>query len=92
MTIEYAVKRRPRGRVLLDYNQNASGRTLASVYSVRPTPLATVSMPLEWDEIAKGVRIEDFRVDNARERIAQRGDLWKPLLARTKRVDLSAFL
>ena len=92
MTSEYRVARRPRGRVLVDYNQNAWGRTLASIYSVRPTPLATVSTPLEWPEVVRGVRIEDFRLDNVRERIAKVGDLWKPLLAARGRTDLSKFV
>jgi bifunctional non-homologous end joining protein LigD len=61
MTAEYRVARRPKGRVLVDYNQNAWGRTLASVYSVRPTPRATVSTPLTWDELAGGASIDDFR-------------------------------
>ncbi len=59
--------------MLVDYNQNAWGRTLASIYSVRPTPLATVSTPLTWEEVAAGVRIEDFRLDNVRERFASSG-------------------
>ena len=92
MTSEYRVAKRPKGRVLVDYNQNAWGRTLASIYSVRPTPLATVSTPLEWTEVARGVRIEDFRLDNVRERIAKVGDLWKPLLASRGRTDLSKFV
>ncbi len=92
MTSEYRVAKRPRGRVLVDYNQNAWGRTLASVYSVRPTPGATVSMPLEWDELERGVRIEDFRLDNVRERIAGRGDMWQPLLAEQGRTDLEGFM
>jgi bifunctional non-homologous end joining protein LigD len=91
MTSEYRVAKRPRGRVLVDYNQNAWGRTLASVYSVRPTPLAAVSTPLQWTEVARGARIEDFRLDNVRERIAKVGDLWKPLLAARGRTDLSKF-
>ena len=49
------------GRVLVDYNQNAWGRTLASVYSVRPRPRAPVSTPVTWDEIDAGVRIDDFQ-------------------------------
>ena len=92
MTSEYRVAKRPRGRVLVDYNQNAWGRTLASIYSVRPTPVASVSTPLTWKEVAGGVRIEDFRVDNVRERIAKTGDLWKPLLASRGRTDLETFL
>jgi bifunctional non-homologous end joining protein LigD len=92
MTSEYRVAKRPRGRVLVDYNQNAWGRTLASIYSVRPRPLATVSTPLTWDEVAAGAAIETFRLDNVRERIAEVGDLWKPLLAARGRVDLEGVL
>jgi bifunctional non-homologous end joining protein LigD len=72
MTSEYRVAKRPRGRVLVDYNQNAWGRTLASIYSVRPRPLATVSTPLTWDEVAAGADIEDFRMDNVRQRLRGR--------------------
>ncbi len=92
MTSEYRVAKRPRGRVLVDYNQNAWGRTLASIYSVRPTPVASVSTPLAWDEVAGGVRIEDFRLDNVRDRFAKTGDLWKPLLAARGRTDLQRLL
>ena len=92
MTSEYRVAKRPRGRVLVDYNQNAWGRTLASIYSVRPRPQATVSTPLAWDEVAAGARIEDFRLDNVRERIARVRDLWKPLVAAKGRTDLGKFL
>jgi bifunctional non-homologous end joining protein LigD len=91
MTAEYRRANRPKGRVLVDYNQNRWGSTLASIYSVRPTPLATVSTPLTWDEVAAGVRIEDFRLDNVRDRIAKVGDLWKPLLATRGRVNLERF-
>ena len=92
MTSEYRVAKRPKGRVLVDYNQNAWGRTLASIYSVRPRPLAPVSTPVTWKEIDKGVRIEDFRIDNVRSRIEKLGDLWKPLLNTGDRVDLRKYL
>jgi bifunctional non-homologous end joining protein LigD len=92
MTSEYKVAKRPKGRVLVDYNQNAWGRTLASVYSVRPHPRACVSTPLEWTEVDKGVRIEDFRIDNVRKRFEKMGDLYKPLLLKKGRVDLAKFL
>jgi bifunctional non-homologous end joining protein LigD len=92
MTAEYRVAKRPRGRVLVDYNQNAWGRTLASIYSVRPRPLAPVSAPVTWKEIDKGVRIEDFRIDNVRARIAKVGDLWKPLLQVKGRANLRQYL
>jgi bifunctional non-homologous end joining protein LigD len=92
MTSEYRVAKRPKGRVLIDYNQNAWGRTLASVYSVRPHPRACVSTPITWQEVDAGVRIEDFRLDNVRTRFAKVGDLYKPLLLKKGRVDLGKFL
>jgi bifunctional non-homologous end joining protein LigD len=92
MTAEYRVAKRPAGRVLVDYNQNAWGRTLASIYSVRPRPRAPVSTPVAWREIDKGVRIEDFRLDNVRRRIAKVGDLWRGLLLARGRVDLRKYL
>jgi bifunctional non-homologous end joining protein LigD len=92
MTAEYAVARRPARRVLVDYNQNQWGRTLASVYSVRPHPRAAVSMPVTWDEVAAGVAIEDFRIDNAAARLREVGDLWAPLLAETGRFPLHRLL
>jgi bifunctional non-homologous end joining protein LigD len=92
MTSEYRVANRPKGRVLVDYNQNAWGRTLASVYSVRPHPRACVSTPVTWKEVDKGVRIEDFRIDTVRDRFAKVGDLFKPLLLKSGRVNLKRYL
>ncbi len=92
MTAEYRIAKRPKGRVLVDYNQNAWGRTLASIYSVRPRPRAPVSTPVTWREIDRSVRIEDFRIDNVRPRLAKVGDLWKPLLQARGRVDLRKVL
>jgi bifunctional non-homologous end joining protein LigD len=89
LTVEYAVARRPSRRVLIDYNQNAWGRTLASVYSVRPSPRAAVSMPVTWREVARGIALEDFRIDNAAARIRRRGDLWAPMLVPQGRVRLT---
>jgi bifunctional non-homologous end joining protein LigD len=88
VTAEYKKVKRPHGRVLVDYNQNAWGRTLASIYSVRPTPFGGVSMPVTWEEVEAGIRMEDFRIDNAVERLNEVGDLWKPVLAKTKRFNL----
>ena len=92
MTSEYKVAKRPKGRVLVDYNQNAWGRTLASVYSVRPHPRACVSTPITWQEVDDGVRIEDFRLDSVRARFKKTGDLFKPLLLKSGRVDLGRYL
>jgi bifunctional non-homologous end joining protein LigD len=91
VTAEYKVAKRPSGRVLVDYNQNAWGRTLASIYSVRPKPRATVSTPVTWKELERGVAIEDFRTDNVPARLRKLGDLWEPLLAKTGRVRLEKF-
>jgi len=92
LTSEYRVASRPRGRVLVDYNQNRRGSTLASIYSVRPTPRATVSTPLAWRELERGATTEDFRLDNVPTRARILGDLWKPLLAARGRTDLSAWI
>jgi bifunctional non-homologous end joining protein LigD len=92
-TAIYTVAKRPRGTVLVDYNQNRWGSTLASVYSVRPRPKAPVSMPVDWKEIEAGVEIEDFTLANARQRIKKRGDLWAPLAPGAKgRFDLRKLL
>ena len=92
VTAEYRVAKRPRGRVLVDYNQNAWGRTLASVYSVRPRPVPGVSTPVTWDEVERGVRIEDFQITNVPARVAKVGDLWKPMIARARRYRLASVL
>jgi bifunctional non-homologous end joining protein LigD len=81
MTTEFLVADRPRGRVLVDYNQNAWGRTLASVYSVRPKEFAGVSTPVSWEEVERGFHIEDFRLENVPARVRKLGDLWKRLLS-----------
>jgi bifunctional non-homologous end joining protein LigD len=91
VTAEYQVAKRPSGRVLVDYNQNAWGRTLASIYSVRPKPRATVSTPVTWKELERGVTIEDFRMDNVPARLRKLGDLWEPLLEKKGRVKLEKF-
>ena len=92
-TAVYAKAARPARRVLVDYNQNAWGRTLASVYSLRPRPQAPVSTPVTWDELARGLAIEDFRIDNLPARLAKVGDLWAPMLPRSRpRVDLRPLL
>jgi bifunctional non-homologous end joining protein LigD len=92
VTAEYRISKRPAGHVLVDYNQNAWNRTLASVYSVRPKPAATVSAAVTWREIEKGIRMEDFTLLNMPKRLGKIGDLWKPLLATRGRADLKRFL
>lgn len=92
LTAVYQVSKRPKGRVLVDYNQNAWGRTLASVYSVRPRKLPTVSTPVTWKELERGITMDDFRIDNVPARVRKLGDLWKPLNQGKGRFRLDAYL
>jgi bifunctional non-homologous end joining protein LigD len=92
ITAQYRIEERPDRHVLVDYNQNAWGKTLASVYSPRPKPNALVSMPVTWEEVEAGFEIEDFHLRNAIARLERCGDLWKPLLAARGRVDLGKHL
>ena len=92
ITAEYKIAKRPAGRVLVDYNQNAWGRTLASVYSVRAKPDAAVSTPVTWDEVEKGISVEQFNMTTTLKRVAEVGDLYKPLLLKRGRTDLRTLL
>jgi bifunctional non-homologous end joining protein LigD len=92
ITSQYRVGKRPEKHILVDYNQNAWGRTLASVYSVRPTERATVSTPVLWKEVKGGIETEDFRMDNVPARVKRLGDLWQPLVSEQGRLRLEAFL
>jgi bifunctional non-homologous end joining protein LigD len=92
LTAEYRMSHRPEGRVLVDYNQNAWGRTLACVYSVRPHPKAAASTPVTWEEVEKGFALEDFHLRNLPDRVRRVGDLWAPLLQSKGRVRLEKIL
>jgi bifunctional non-homologous end joining protein LigD len=92
ITAEYRIAKRPAGRVLVDYNQNAWGRTLASLYSPRPRPSAAVSAPVTWKEIESGIEIDDFTIRSVPARVAERGDLWARLLAPRKRFAMESLL
>ena len=61
-------------RIFLDYNQNARDRTFAAAYSVRPTPIATVSTPLTWMELAAAATPDDYTMATVPELLARRGD------------------
>jgi bifunctional non-homologous end joining protein LigD len=62
-------------KIYVDFLQNREGQTLAAPYSVRPTPDATVSMPLHWDEVKSGLKPTDFTIKNALVRLKREGDL-----------------
>ena len=77
-TTEWLKKKR-RG-VLVDHRQNGHGKTIASVYSVRPKPGAPVSTPLRWEELGEKVRPRDFGMREALARVQKHGDLFEPVL------------
>ncbi len=77
-----SVERKPekrRNKIYLDYLQNREGQTLAAPYSVRPTPDATVSTPLHWDEVNHRLDPKKFTMKNTTARLKRVGDLWKPV-------------
>ncbi|MCW3462176.1 DNA ligase D [Chitinophaga nivalis] len=63
-------------KVYIDFLQNSRGQTVAAPYSVRPKPGATVSMPLEWDEVDATLSIQQFTIFNSLERLHEKGALW----------------
>jgi bifunctional non-homologous end joining protein LigD len=87
VTVEWAVKKRT-GKVFVDYNQNARGKTLASIYSPRALPQAPVSVPVEWSELAAGrIYPTNFTLRTVERRIREVGDLWANILAFASDVD-----
>jgi len=78
ITTEWLKKKRE--GVLVDHRQNGHGKTIASVYSVRPKPGAPVSTPLRWEELKPGLRPRDFGMAEALQRIDEHGDLFVPVL------------
>jgi bifunctional non-homologous end joining protein LigD len=78
LTTEWLKKKRT--GVLVDHRQNGWGKTIASVYSVRPKPGAPVSTPLAWDELTEKIRPRDFSMAVALDRVARFGDLFEPVL------------
>jgi len=76
-TIQRSLAKRQKQQVYVDALQNARGKTIAAAYSARARDGATVSMPLTWKQIEKGVRISDFTIENAPALLKKHGDLWK---------------
>jgi bifunctional non-homologous end joining protein LigD len=79
-TLERRIAARDRNQVYVDWQQNARGKSAASVYSVRARPGAPVSTPVTWNEISSGVQISDFTMRTVPARLAQVGDLWEGML------------
>ena len=78
------------GKMYVDFLQNRPQATLAAPYSVRPKPGATVSMPLQWEEVKKGLKMTDFTLKNSIARMRAEGDIFKPVLG--KGIDMKAAL
>jgi bifunctional non-homologous end joining protein LigD len=78
LTTEWLKKKRE--GVLVDHRQNGWGKTIASVYSVRPRPGAPVSTPLRWEELKPELDFRDFTMDAVLERVRRQGDLFEPVL------------
>ena len=84
-TLERHVSAR-KGKLYIDFLQNRPHATIACAYVVRPKPGAPVSMPLQWDEVKKGMKMTDFNIHNAVERVESLGDIFKPVMG--KGIDL----
>ena len=88
-SIERLTKAR-KNKLYVDFLQNRPKATLAAPYSLRPKPGAPVSMPLYWEEVKKGLKITDFNISNAMDRIKSEGDIFKAVLG--KGIDLKKIL
>lgn len=78
-TVERAIAQRG-GRVYVDFGQNRRGQTVVPPYAVRPQPGATVSTPLDWDELTNDLHPSLFTIRTLPERLSTRGDLFRPVL------------
>jgi bifunctional non-homologous end joining protein LigD len=85
-TVERRLAERKKDQVYVDWQQNARGKPAASVYSVRARPGATVSVPLSWREVERGVDPMDFTIATMPARLRRRGDLWKGMHTRRQKL------
>jgi bifunctional non-homologous end joining protein LigD len=86
LVVSRMTKARRSGKVLIDWSQNDRRKTTVCVYSLRAVQRPTVSTPLEWDELRRAVRGGDagalaFEASDVLERVAERGDIFAPLLS-----------
>lgn len=89
-TLIRSLSKREDDKIYVDYLQNRRGQTLASAYSLRPKPGATVSTPLEWKEVKPGLHPSQFHIHNIIERVKKKGDLFSGVLG--KGIDLNKTL
>jgi bifunctional non-homologous end joining protein LigD len=86
-TTPRAVARRQKGRVYFDYLQNGRSKTIAAPYVLRAYPGAPVAAPLDWSEVTPALHPKSFTIANARQRFAEKGDLFAGVLQRPQRLD-----
>jgi bifunctional non-homologous end joining protein LigD len=89
-TMERSLAKRKKNHIYVDYLQNSRGQTLASAYSARPKPGATVSAPLDWKEVKRGLHPSQFTMKNIKKRADKKGDLFRGVLG--KGIDIPAIL
>ncbi|MGA8029004.1 MAG: DNA ligase D, partial [Bryobacteraceae bacterium] len=86
-TTPRSVEKRKKGRVYFDYLQIGTGKTISAPYVVRAYDGAPVATPLDWKEVKRGLRPEDFRIENTVERFGRVGDLFAPVLRGGQRLE-----
>ncbi|WP_224018812.1 DNA ligase D [Ferruginibacter albus] len=89
-SLERNLQKRGSNKIYLDYLQNRRGQTISSAYSLRPVKGASVSTPLQWKEVKKGLSPADFTIANILPRVKKLGDIFKPVLG--KGVDIKKCL
>jgi bifunctional non-homologous end joining protein LigD len=87
-TLERSLSKRSKSQIYMDYLQNRKGQTIACVYSLRPKKGATVSTPLDWSEVKKGLTPQQFTIKTLPQRIKKTGDLFAPMLVAKNAIDL----
>ena len=85
-TLERSLSKRG-PKIYIDYLQNSAGQTLASVYSIRPVPGASVSTPLDWKEVNHQLNPQQFTIENILLRVKRKGDLFLPVLNESNSID-----
>jgi bifunctional non-homologous end joining protein LigD len=89
-TIQRSLAKREKQQVYVDALQNARGKTIAAPYSARAKPGATVSMPLTWKQVEKGVKISDFTIQNVPQLVSKNGEAWKDFFATAQTLKLGS--
>lgn len=91
-TLERSLSKRSKSQIYMDYLQNRKGQTIACVYSMRPKKGATVSTPLDWNEVKEGLNPKGFNIHTIAKRLKEKGDLFAPMLDKSKAIDLGKCL